>query len=127
MADLEKSSEAIEEPAFQAEVDELERETSEEEEEEEETDAVSREKLQALGKSSLSIGRPGKCSRDHFIYYTTGSSSTLKEMLRNEHLRLLLLEIDQSDCPPQALRQALNFPIFQEFRDECLRIITQTN
>lgn len=52
MADLEKSSEAIEEPAFQAEVDELERETSEEEEEEEEeTDAVSREKLQALGKS----------------------------------------------------------------------------
>ena len=52
MADLEKSSEAIEELAFQAEVDELERETSEEEEEEEEeTDAVSREKLQALGKS----------------------------------------------------------------------------
>lgn len=53
MADLEKSSKAIEEPAFQAEVDELERETSEEEEEEEETDAVSQEKLQALGKSSL--------------------------------------------------------------------------
>lgn len=52
MADLEKSSQPFEEPAFQADADELERETSEEEEEEE-TDAVSREKLQALGKPSL--------------------------------------------------------------------------
>lgn len=51
MADLEKSSQPFEEPAFQADADELERETSEEEEEEE-TDAVSREKLQALGKPS---------------------------------------------------------------------------
>ena len=53
MADLEKSSQPFEEPAFQADADELEKETSEEEEEEEETDAVSREKLQALGKPSL--------------------------------------------------------------------------
>lgn len=49
MAELEKSGQPFEEPA---DADELDRETSEEEEEEEETDAVSREKLQALGKPS---------------------------------------------------------------------------
>lgn len=43
-------------------------------------------------------------------------------MLANRHLRQLLLEIDGSANQQQAVRRAMNIPVFVEFADECLRI-----
>ena len=43
-------------------------------------------------------------------------------MLCNPHLRSLLLEVDSSDQPGQAIRKAMEVPIFSEFAEECLKI-----
>ena len=51
-----------------------------------------------------------------------GSSEAVRTMLSNPHLRQLLLELDKSPAPQQALRRAMNIPVFVEFADECLRV-----
>lgn len=51
-----------------------------------------------------------------------GSSEALRGMLTNPHLHSLLMEIDSSSSPQQALRRAMSIPVFVEFADECLRI-----
>ena len=43
-------------------------------------------------------------------------------MLTNPHLHRLLLELDGSACPQQAVRRAMAIPVFVEFTDECLRL-----
>ena len=43
-------------------------------------------------------------------------------MLRNHHLRQLLIELNQSEEPGSLLIKAMEIPIFTEFADECLRI-----
>lgn len=43
-------------------------------------------------------------------------------MLANPHLCHLLVELDGSSSPQQAVRKAMNIPVFVEFADECLRI-----
>jgi len=47
----------------------------------------------------------------------------LKNILCNKHLRALLLAIDQSSNPSDAMQQAMLEPIFVEFADECLKVI----
>ena len=54
--------------------------------------------------------------------YSAGDAGAVHGMLANPHLRQLLMELDASPAPQQALRRAMNIPVFTEFADECLRI-----
>ena len=47
---------------------------------------------------------------------------TLHEMLANPHLQQLLLELNITDRPQQALHRAMGIPVFVEFADKCLRV-----
>ena len=51
-----------------------------------------------------------------------GFSKPLKEMLQNQHLRVMLTELDQSEDPIRLLKKAMQIPIFVEFAEECLSI-----
>ena len=44
-------------------------------------------------------------------------------MLHNKHLREMIKEIDSSEEPDKLLVQAMQFPIFTEFVDECFRVV----
>ncbi|XP_046876739.1 zinc finger HIT domain-containing protein 3 isoform X2 [Hypomesus transpacificus] len=66
----------------------------------EETDKVPLERLKLLGKSE-----------------------ELKDLLRNPHLCQLLQEIDAADRKGDAMKAAMQEPLFVEFSDQCLKIV----
>ncbi|XP_046997366.1 zinc finger HIT domain-containing protein 3 [Schistocerca americana] len=63
-------------------------------------DAVAKEKLQALAESD-----------------------ELKDVLKNHELREMLIAIDKSKFPSQAIQAAMMEPMFVEFADICLKIV----
>ncbi|KAJ9592382.1 hypothetical protein L9F63_015950 [Diploptera punctata] len=50
-------------------------------------------------------------------------STILQQILKNQHLRELLTSIDNSSNPGQAMKLAMQEPLFVEFADECLKIV----
>ncbi|NXU61831.1 ZNHI3 protein, partial [Horornis vulcanius] len=52
-----------------------------------------------------------------------GESEELRELLRNPHLRQLLLSIDQAQDKSSLLRRLMQEPLFVEFADCCLSIV----
>ncbi len=72
-----------------------------------------------LSRTRISCGLSLK-STLHF-HSVPGSSAALQDMLANRHLRDLLVEVDRSRDPQQALQKAMNIPVFVEFADECLK------
>lgn len=63
-------------------------------------DAIALEKLQALAESK-----------------------ELKDVLKNHELREMLIAIDKSNHPAQAIQAAMVEPMFVEFADVCLKIV----
>ncbi|CAJ1064411.1 zinc finger HIT domain-containing protein 3 [Xyrichtys novacula] len=52
-----------------------------------------------------------------------GQSKELKDLLCNPHLRQLLRSIDGADSKSDAMKAAMQEPLFVEFSDQCLKII----
>ncbi|KAM4760723.1 zinc finger HIT domain-containing protein 3 isoform 2-T2 [Cyanocitta cristata] len=52
-----------------------------------------------------------------------GESEELRDLLRNPHLRQLLLTIDQAQDRSSLMRRFMQEPLFVEFADCCLRIV----
>ncbi|CAK6971824.1 zinc finger HIT domain-containing protein 3 [Scomber scombrus] len=52
-----------------------------------------------------------------------GQSKELRDLLCNPHLRQLLQSIDSSDTKDNAMRAAMQEPLFGEFSDQCLKIV----
>lgn len=55
--------------------------------------------------------------------FSTGESKELKDLLCNPHLRQLLHSIDSADCKADAMKAAMQEPLFVEFSDQCLKIV----
>ncbi|XP_026866109.1 zinc finger HIT domain-containing protein 3 [Electrophorus electricus] len=55
-----------------------------------------------------------------------GESETLMSLLRNPHLRQLMLMVDSAQDKAQAMKKAMQEPLFVEFADQCLQIIEPT-
>lgn len=54
-------------------------------------------------------------------------SETIKNMLKNSHLRNFLQEINSAPNSWNAMRLAMIEPIFLEFADECMKIVEPEN
>lgn len=54
---------------------------------------------------------------------STGQSKELRDLLCNPHLRQLLQSIDSADTKDDAMRTAMQEPLFTEFADQCLKIV----
>ncbi|XP_062341364.1 zinc finger HIT domain-containing protein 3 isoform X2 [Osmerus eperlanus] len=52
-----------------------------------------------------------------------GKSEELKDLLRNPHLRQLIQEIDAADSKGDAMKAAMQEPLFVEFSDQCLKVV----
>lgn len=52
-----------------------------------------------------------------------GQSKELRDLLCNPHLRQLLQSIDSADTKEEAMRAAMQEPLFAEFSDQCLKIV----
>ncbi|XP_074527599.1 zinc finger HIT domain-containing protein 3 [Halichoeres trimaculatus] len=52
-----------------------------------------------------------------------GQSKELRDLLCNPHLRQLLRSIDSADSKPDAMKAAMQEPLFVEFSDQCLKIV----
>ncbi|XP_071386021.1 zinc finger HIT domain-containing protein 3 isoform X1 [Centroberyx affinis] len=52
-----------------------------------------------------------------------GQSEGLKDLLCNPHLRQLLQSIDNADSKQDAMKAAMQEPLFIEFSDQCLKIV----
>ncbi|XP_078480787.1 LOW QUALITY PROTEIN: zinc finger HIT domain-containing protein 3-like [Lampetra planeri] len=52
-----------------------------------------------------------------------GHSKELRDLLRNPHLRQLLKSVDSSVDKQQAMKAAMQEPLFAEFSDQCLKIV----
>ncbi|KAM9385350.1 zinc finger HIT domain-containing protein 3 [Pholidichthys leucotaenia] len=52
-----------------------------------------------------------------------GHSKELRDLLCNPHLRQLLCLVDGADCKDEAMKAAMQEPLFVEFSDQCLKII----
>ncbi|KAK0136466.1 Zinc finger HIT domain-containing protein 3 [Merluccius polli] len=50
-------------------------------------------------------------------------SEELRDLLRNPHLRQVLRSIDGADSKADAMRAAMQEPLFVEFSDECLKVV----
>lgn len=50
-------------------------------------------------------------------------SAALKDLLRNPHLRQLLVSLDQGDDKAKLMRACMQEPLFVEFADCCLRVV----
>lgn len=48
-------------------------------------------------------------------------------MLKNPHLRSIILAIDKSENPAKSMENAMQEPIFVEFADECLKVVEPPN
>ncbi|XP_037605152.1 zinc finger HIT domain-containing protein 3 [Sebastes umbrosus] len=52
-----------------------------------------------------------------------GQSKELRDLLCNSHLRQLLSSIDSADSKDDAMKAAMQEPLFVEFSDRCLKIV----
>ncbi|XP_041657663.1 zinc finger HIT domain-containing protein 3 [Cheilinus undulatus] len=52
-----------------------------------------------------------------------GQSKELRDLLCNPHLRQLLCSIDNADSKSDAMKAAMQEPLFVEFSDQCLKIV----
>ncbi|XP_034746823.1 zinc finger HIT domain-containing protein 3 [Etheostoma cragini] len=52
-----------------------------------------------------------------------GQSKELRDLLCNPHLRQLLRSIDGADSKADAMKAAMQEPLFVEFSDQCLKIV----
>ncbi|NP_956567.1 zinc finger HIT domain-containing protein 3 [Danio rerio] len=52
-----------------------------------------------------------------------GDSEALKGLLRNPHLRQLMMSVDSAENKAKAMKDAMQEPLFVEFADQCLKII----
>ncbi|XP_047463201.1 zinc finger HIT domain-containing protein 3 [Mugil cephalus] len=52
-----------------------------------------------------------------------GQSKELRDLLCNPHLRQLLRSIDSADSKDDAMKAAMQEPLFVEFSDRCLKIV----
>ncbi|XP_046391518.1 zinc finger HIT domain-containing protein 3 isoform X2 [Ischnura elegans] len=50
-------------------------------------------------------------------------SPDLREILKDSDLRHMITVIDSSQRPSEAIQQAMQYPIFVKFVDECLRVV----
>ncbi|XP_072548868.1 zinc finger HIT domain-containing protein 3 [Salminus brasiliensis] len=55
-----------------------------------------------------------------------GESEALKSMLQNPHLRQLMMAVDSADDKGEAMKKAMQEPLFVEFADQCLKIVEPT-
>lgn len=58
-----------------------------------------------------------------FFFLITGQSKELRDLLCNPHLRELLESIDSADSKYDAMKAAMQEPLFTEFSDQCLKIV----
>lgn len=58
-----------------------------------------------------------------FFFLITGQSKELRDLLCNPHLRQLLESIDSADSKYDAMKVAMQEPLFTEFSDQCLKIV----
>ncbi|KAK7925679.1 hypothetical protein WMY93_007989 [Mugilogobius chulae] len=56
-----------------------------------------------------------------------GQSKELRDLLLNPHLRQLLRSIDNGESKDQAMKAAMQEPLFVEFSDCCLKIVKEDN
>lgn len=54
---------------------------------------------------------------------STGQSKELRDLLCNPHLRQLLRSIDSADSKEDAMKAAMQEPLFVEFADQCLKTV----
>nr|XP_019941482.1 PREDICTED: zinc finger HIT domain-containing protein 3 isoform X2 [Paralichthys olivaceus] len=52
-----------------------------------------------------------------------GQSQELRDLLCNPHLRQLLHSVDSADSKDDAMKAAMQEPLFVEFSDRCLKIV----
>ncbi|KAM6907561.1 zinc finger HIT domain-containing protein 3 [Xenentodon cancila] len=52
-----------------------------------------------------------------------GQSKDLRDLLCNPHLRQLLRSVDSADGKEEAIKAAMQEPLFVEFSDQCLKVI----
>nr|XP_061817914.1 zinc finger HIT domain-containing protein 3-like isoform X1 [Nerophis lumbriciformis] len=52
-----------------------------------------------------------------------GQSEKLKDLLSNPHLRQLLRTIDNANNKDEAMKAAMQEPLFVEFSDQCLKVV----
>ncbi|XP_060912233.1 zinc finger HIT domain-containing protein 3 [Labrus mixtus] len=52
-----------------------------------------------------------------------GQSKELRDLLCNPHLRRLLRSVDAADNKSDAMKAAMQEPLFAEFSDQCLRVV----
>lgn len=55
-----------------------------------------------------------------------GDSEALKGLLRNPHLRQLMMSVDSAENKAKAMKNAMQEPLFVELADQCLKIIEPT-
>ncbi|XP_070573354.1 zinc finger HIT domain-containing protein 3-like [Ptychodera flava] len=53
-----------------------------------------------------------------------GESAELKSLLGNPHLRKLMTEVDDAENKDKAMQRAMQEPLFLEFADQCLQIVS---
>ncbi|KAM6970626.1 zinc finger HIT domain-containing protein 3 [Aplochiton taeniatus] len=56
-----------------------------------------------------------------------GQSRELRDLLQNPHLRQLLRSIDAADSKADAMKAAMQEPLFVELSDKCLKIVDKTD
>ncbi|KAG5263997.1 hypothetical protein AALO_G00270990 [Alosa alosa] len=57
------------------------------------------------------------------ILQKLGESENLKDLLRNPHLRQLLVAVDTAGNKVDVMKTAMQEPLFVEFADQCLRTV----
>lgn len=62
-------------------------------------------------------------NKEEYLINTTGDSDAVKDLLRNKHLRDLILAIDSSENAWKSMSFAMLEPLFIEFADECMKIV----
>lgn len=58
-----------------------------------------------------------------FLFFFTGQSKELRDLLCNPHLRQLMCSVDSADSKYDAMKAAMQEPLFVEFADQCLKIV----
>lgn len=56
-------------------------------------------------------------------FFFTGKSKELRDLLCNPHLRWLLGSVDGSENKAEAMKAAMQEPLFVEFSDCCLKVV----
>uniref|UniRef100_A0A671L629 Zinc finger HIT domain-containing protein 3 n=1 Tax=Sinocyclocheilus anshuiensis TaxID=1608454 RepID=A0A671L629_9TELE len=60
------------------------------------------------------------------VFIHTADSEALKGLLRNPHLRRLMMSVDSAEDKAKATKDAMQEPLFVEFADQCLKMIEPT-